>query len=93
MRAVINVPERRAASTITTPMDRPEMMRFRRGKSWARGTKPGGFCTYYIPGIARNEPYTVARFAEAFAKVSIDCGIWFIGSDVIDADDAPEKVI
>ena len=35
MRAVINVPDRRAASTISTPSEMPEMMRLRRGKSWA----------------------------------------------------------
>ena len=43
MRAVMRVPDRRAASTISTPSASPEMMRLRRGKSWARGTKPGGF--------------------------------------------------
>ena len=42
MRAVISVPDRRAASTMTTPSETPEMMRLRRGKSLARGTKPGG---------------------------------------------------
>ena len=41
-RAVISVPERRAASTMTTPSEMPEMIRLRRGKSWARGSKPGG---------------------------------------------------
>ena len=43
VRAVISVPDRRAASTISTPSAMPEMMRLRRGKSCARGTKPGGF--------------------------------------------------
>ena len=43
VRAVIRVPERRAASTISTPSAMPETMRLRRGKSWARGTKPGAF--------------------------------------------------
>ena len=42
VRAVISVPDRRAASTISTPSAMPEMMRLRRGKSCARGTKPGG---------------------------------------------------
>ena len=43
IRAVISVPDRRAASTISTPSEMPEMIRLRRGKSWARGVKPGGF--------------------------------------------------
>ena len=42
VRAVISVPDRRAASTISTPKATPEMMRLRRGKSCARGAKPGG---------------------------------------------------
>ena len=38
MRAVISDPERRAASTTTTPSEVPEISRLRRGKSRARGT-------------------------------------------------------
>ena len=41
-RAVISEPERRAASTTTTPSDRPEISRLRRGKSRARGSQPSG---------------------------------------------------
>jgi hypothetical protein len=40
MRAVMSDPDRVAASTITTPIDRPEMMRLRRGKSLPRARKP-----------------------------------------------------
>ena len=43
VRAVISVPDRRAASTISTPKATPEMMRLRRGKSCARGANPGAF--------------------------------------------------
>ena len=32
----------RAASTISTPSEIPEMMRLRRGKSWARGDEARG---------------------------------------------------
>ena len=42
MRAVIRLPERRAASTTTTPSDRPAMMRLRRGKCRACGAVPSG---------------------------------------------------
>ena len=42
IRAVINDPERCAASITTTPSDAPEIRRLRRGKSWARGTWPSG---------------------------------------------------
>ena len=38
-RAVISDPERRAASTTTTPSERPEISRLRRGKSCARGSR------------------------------------------------------
>ena len=34
-------PDRSAASTTTTPREEPEMIRFRRGKSWERAMKPG----------------------------------------------------
>jgi hypothetical protein len=37
---VINEPERRAASTTTTPTASPEIRRLRRGKSRARGSQP-----------------------------------------------------
>ena len=42
-RAVISEPERSSASTTTTPRDRPEMMRLRRGKSRACACAPRGF--------------------------------------------------
>ena len=34
-------PDRSAASITTTPREEPEMIRFRRGKSWERAMKPG----------------------------------------------------
>ena len=36
-------PERRDASTTTTPDEIPAMMRFRMGKFWGRGSAPGGY--------------------------------------------------
>ena len=42
IRAVIREPERRAASTTTTPSASPEISRLRRGKSRARGSQPSG---------------------------------------------------
>ena len=42
-RAVISEPERRAASTMTTPTESPEISRLRRGKSRARGSQQRHF--------------------------------------------------
>ena len=41
-RAVISEPKRLAASTTTSPRERPEISRLRRGKSRARGSHPSG---------------------------------------------------
>ena len=48
-RAVISEPERRAASTTTTPSERPEISRLRRGKSRARGSQPNGISEIAAP--------------------------------------------
>jgi hypothetical protein len=55
-RAVINEPERRAASTITTPAGRPDIRRLRRGKSRARGSQANGISETAAPSarIASN---------------------------------------
>ena len=42
-RAVISEPERRDASTTTTPEERPAMIRLRIGKFCGRGSVPGGY--------------------------------------------------
>src|SRR3989344_9353248 len=42
-RAVIRAPERSRASTTTTPFERPEIIRFRRGKFFFLAGGPGGF--------------------------------------------------
>ena len=42
-RAVISEPERREASTTTTPDESPAMIRLRIGKFWGRGSMPGGY--------------------------------------------------
>ena len=52
MRAVIRLPERGAASTTTTPSDRPAMMRLRRGKWRACGAVPGGASVTTAPRSA-----------------------------------------
>ena len=46
---MISEPDRRAASTTTTPSDRPEMSRLRRGKSRARGSQPSGISEIAAP--------------------------------------------
>src|SRR3569623_1753655 len=48
-RAVISEPERRAASTMMLPTDRPEMMRLWRGKSCARGSHVSGISDAAAP--------------------------------------------
>ena len=48
-RAVIREPDRRAASTMMTPIERPEINRLRRGKSWARGSHPSGISEMAAP--------------------------------------------
>ena len=69
MRAVISVPERRAASTTTTPIDKPEMMRLRRGKSWPRGWNPGGISLtmHAALGDARLQRRVLGRIDEVDA--------------------------
>jgi hypothetical protein len=49
MRAVISEPERRAASTMTTPTDNPEINRLRRGKSRPRGSHDIGISLNTAP--------------------------------------------
>ena len=49
MRAVISEPERFAASTMTTPTERPEISRLRRGKSRARGSQASGISDTAAP--------------------------------------------
>ena len=51
-RAVIREPERSAASTTTTPSDRPAMIRLRRGKWRACGAVPGGSSATTAPRSA-----------------------------------------
>ena len=51
-RAVIRLPERSAASTTTTPSDRPAMMRLRRGKWRACGAVPSGASVTTAPASA-----------------------------------------
>ena len=48
---VLSDPERRAASTTTTPTDTPEISRLRRGKSRARGTWPSGISEIAAPFV------------------------------------------
>ena len=62
-RAVISEPERCAASTMTTPSDRPEMIRLRRGKSRARGSQPSGISEIAAPSarIASSRPMCSRR--------------------------------
>ena len=49
IRAVISEPERRAASTMTTPTESPEISRLRRGKSRPRGSQPSGISEMAAP--------------------------------------------
>ncbi len=50
--AVIRLPERSAASTITTPRERPAMIRLRRGKCRAWGVVPSGASLTTAPASA-----------------------------------------
>src|SRR5579859_6825747 len=47
--AVINAPLRSGASTTSTPMERPEMIRLRAGKLLPSGGMPGGYSLMRTP--------------------------------------------
>ena len=51
-RAVIRLPERKVASTTTTPSDKPEMIRLRRGKWRPRGSSSSGCSEITAPASA-----------------------------------------